>query len=260
MEFRIIHDKPTIAAFCRHNPFLHLYSIGDLDDFFWKYTTWFGLTDDDRLRELVLLYQGMSVPTVLGFAENPLEMKRLLETIEGFLPRRFNAHLSPGLNEVFSRSYSVELHGEFFKMALVNTSVIKRSEYPGVERLSTGDIESIERLYAESYSENWFDRRMLETNQYFGIKEDGRLASIAGIHVYSEAYRVAALGNITTHPLRRGKGLGTKVTGRLCQSLLEKTDHIGLNVNSKNQQAIGLYERLGFDKIASYGEFLMTAK
>ena len=259
MEYRIIHDKADIAAFCQENPFLHLYSIGDLDDFFWKFTTWFGLTDGNRLRELVLLYHGVSIPTLLGFSEDIPEMKRFLESIVGFLPRRFNAHLSPGLEEVFCRSYAVEPHGVFFKMALTTTFFIKRSDFLGAERLSMGDIASIERLYAESYPGNWFDRRMLETNQYFGIKMDGDLVAIAGIHVYSETYRVSALGNITTHPRWRDRGMGTKVTGRLCQSLMEKTDHIGLNVNSTNHSAIRLYERLGFETIASFGEFVMAS-
>ena len=259
MGFRVIHDKTAIAAFCRENPFLHLYSLGDLDDFFWKYTTWFGLMDGQSLRELLLLYQGVSVPTLLGFSEHILEMKRLLESIVGFLPRRFNAHLSPGLEEVLCRGYAVEPHGAFFRMALTKTSIIEGSDFSGAERLSTSDIASIERLYAESYPGNWFDRRMLETNQYFGVNVDGDLVSIAGIHVYSETYGVSVLGNITTHPLWRGRGLGTKVTGRLCQSLMEKIDHIGLNVNSTNHGAIRLYERLGFETIASYGEFVMTA-
>ena len=259
MECRIINDKVSIAAFCRKNLFLHLYSMGDLDDFFWKYTTWFALMDGSSLRELVLLYHGASTPTLLGFSENIPEMKCLLESIVGFLPGQFNAHLSPGLEDVLCRSYAVEPHGVFLKMAMTTTSFIKRSDFSGAERLSTADLPSIERLYAESYPGNWFDRRMLETNQYFGINVDRDLVSVAGVHVYSETYRVSALGNIATHPLWRGKGLGTKVTGRLCQSLIEKTDHIGLNVNSTNHHAIRLYQRLGFEIIASYGEFIMTA-
>jgi GNAT superfamily N-acetyltransferase len=260
MEFHIIHDKAPIAAFCRENPFLHLYSLGDLDDFFWKYTTWFGLIDGTRLRELVLLYQGPSVSTLLGLSEDILEMKNLLESIVGFLPRRFNAHLSPGLEEVLAQHYLIKPYGKNYKMMMDDKSVIKNFDYSGVTRLSTDDHESIRELYEQGYPGNWFDSRMLETNQYFGIREGNKLVSIAGVHVYSETYRVAALGNITTLPRYRAKGFGKKVTGRLCQSLLEKTDHIGLNVKSDNQYAICLYENLGFKKFASYNEFVMDVK
>ena len=55
---------------------------------------------------------------------------------------------------------------------------------------------------------------MLETGKYFGIRREGILVSVAGIHVYSPEYDVAALGNITTHPDFRGQGLGRKVTAR----------------------------------------------
>ncbi len=29
-----VHDKATIRAYAMHNPLLHVYEIGDLDDFF----------------------------------------------------------------------------------------------------------------------------------------------------------------------------------------------------------------------------------
>src|SRR5438093_529591 len=81
---------------------------------------------------------------------------------------------------------------------------------------------------------NWFDPRMLETGHYYGIRQDGTLLSIAGVHVYSPRYRVAALGNITTRPAARGHGLATLVTAKLCQELLRSVDEIGLNVRADN--------------------------
>jgi predicted GNAT family acetyltransferase len=101
---------------------------------------------------------------------------------------------------------------------------------------------------------------MLETRRYFGINNGEELISIASIHVYSEQYRVSALGNITTLPAQRGKGYGTTVTARLCQELLKTIDHIGLNVKADNKTAIRCYQRLGFEIIASYEEFMITRK
>lgn len=259
MEYQIIHDKKTIEKFCRRNPALHIYSIGDLDDFFWKYTTWLGLTEENTISELVLLYQGFSIPTVLGISENTRQMKEFLNTVSGFLPRRFIAHLSPGTEEALVCHYSMESHGEFHKMVLEDGSKVVNADFSGVDRLSSDDRGSILELYERSYPESWFDQRMLDTNQYFGIHENGKLVSIAGVHVYSRKHRVAALGNITTHPDWRGKGLGKKVTRVLCRSLSETTDYIGLNVKSDNIPAIRLYESLGFRKIASYNEFAAKA-
>ena len=71
----------------------------------------------------------------------------------------------------------------------------------------------------------------------------------------SPRYRVAALGNIATHPKYRGKGYGTAVTAKLCGSLLREVDHIGLNVKADNKSAIRCYEKLGFEVVCSYGEY-----
>ena len=126
--------------------------------------------------------------------------------------------------------------------------------------LSLNDLPDILSLYERSYPGNWFDPRMLETGHYFGLRQGGQVASIAGVHVYSPTYGVASLGNITTDPAYRGHGFGRAVTARLCQSLLKTVDHIGLNVKADNQAAIHLYQQLGFEIIASYGEYMVTAR
>jgi predicted GNAT family acetyltransferase len=99
-----------------------------------------------------------------------------------------------------------------------------------------------------------------ETKQYYGVKEDGRLVSVAGVHVYSPRYGVAALGNVATRPAWRGRGLAKRATARLCQSRLEHVPHIGANVKADNLPAIACYRRLGFETIASYGEFMVRQR
>src|SRR5207248_2709826 len=115
--------------------------------------------------------------------------------------------------------------------------------------LSVSDVQEIEALYQVSYAENSFDPRMLETGYYYGMRHDNTLVCVAGVHVYSPKYRVAALGNVTTHPDFRGRGLATAVCAKLCQELLRTVDHIGLNVKADNVSAIACYKRLGFECI-----------
>jgi predicted GNAT family acetyltransferase len=64
-------------------------------------------------------------------------------------------------------------------------------------------------------------------------------------------------GNDAAH---RNKGYGRLVTARLCQSLLEKVEHIGLNVKADNDAAIACYRKLGFEIIAPYGELTVEQK
>jgi ribosomal protein S18 acetylase RimI-like enzyme len=255
MDYLCLHDKKEIERFFKKNVYLHLYSIGDLDNFFWPYTTWYGFKSNEHIDAIALMYIGLPLPTLLAFSDEEGVMVKLLSSIQHLLPNRFYAHLSPGLGPVLDRTHDLASHGEYYKMALINTTRAAGEACSDVKRLSRKDLTSIQELYKESYPGNWFDSRMLETNQYFGIWETERLVSIAGIHVYSPQYKVTALGNITTLPTHRGKGYGTRVTARLCQSLINEGIDIGLNVKADNKAAISCYRRIGFEIVASYEEF-----
>ena len=256
----ILHDKETIAAFLRRNVYLHIYSLGDLDDFFWPYTIWYAAGQNGEIRAIALLYTGLPIPNLLALSDDLASMRALIESVRHLLPRRFYSHLSPGLEAALRPQFQLESHGRYYKMALQEPARLGEVDVSATTRLTAADLAAIKQLYQVSYPGNWFDPRMLETKQYFGLKQNGALLSIAGIHVYSEAYRVAALGNITTHPDHRGRGFGCAVTARLCRSLLETVDHIGLNVNADNYQAVALYEKLGFAIVGTYDEFMIEAK
>lgn len=260
MKTASLHDRRAIESFLRKNPYLHIYSIGDLDDFFWQYTTWYGLKENEEIRAVALMYTGQAQPTLLAMSEGKPGIQALLESIMHILPVSFYAHLSLGLEHIFKEHCRVQSHGEHYKMALVDTSPLRDIDCSQTVRLSIGDLDEVRQLYEKGYSGNWFDPRMLETNQYFGIRIENRLVSVAGVHVYSERYRVAALGNITTHPDHRNRGYGTTVTAKLCQSLSERVDHIGLNVKADNDIAISCYRKLGFETVASYAEHTVERK
>jgi len=260
MNYICMHDKNEIEQFLMKDPSLHIYSIGDLDDFFWPYTNWYGLVSSGTLETIVLVYVGMEVPTLLALSDDLKVMKKLLIEIQHLLPVKFYAHLSPGLESSFDISYDVIPHGEHYKMALEDQAKPSRVDCARVSRLGIKNSDAIQMLYDKSYPGNWFDPRMLETNQYFGVWEGDHLASIAGIHVYSPKYKVSALGNITTHPSHRNNGYGKLVTAKLCQSLIRKDINVGLNVKADNNAAISCYEGLGFNTIASFGEFLIQKK
>lgn len=258
MDVERLHDRAAIERCLRRNTYLHIYALGDLDEFFWPYTTWYGGSIDGHVQEVVLLYAGSSVPTLLALTDRPGMMAELLRSIGPTLPERFYAHLTPGLEHIVGELYDLNFHGPHLKMALLNDQPALSVDGEGVEMLGDEDLAAILQFYRESYPGNWFDARMLKTRQYFGLRDRLRVVSIAGIHVYSPTYRVAALGNIATSPSYRNRGLGRKVTARLCRSLLGQVDHIGLNVKADNRAAISCYERLGFEVVASYGEFTAT--
>jgi ribosomal protein S18 acetylase RimI-like enzyme len=259
MPLVCLHDRATIEGVLRRNAPLHLYALGDLDDFFWPYTTWYALEEQGHIAEVALMYSGTSLPTLLALSAEPEgAMWRLLQALLPFLPRRFYAHLSGDLVLLLAGDYVVESHGLHYKMVLDHTRFMEQVDTSAVINLTPADQPRLEALYEAAYPGNWFDARMLESGHYYGVEADGRLVCAAGIHAYSPVYRVAALGNLATRPDYRGRGLATAVCAKLCLVLLKSVYHIGLNVLATNSGAVRAYERWGFVKVAEYEEALFN--
>lgn len=266
-----LHNKSIIETYYRNDPALYAYELGDLDDFFWPYTTWFAslkagnipMGSPAKLQQvdsLFLLYAGLELPVVLAQArdtEGLVKLKHLLTDSLTFLPRRFYSHLSPGLVQVLQDQYPLVPHGLYWKMKLAEPENLAQVDTAATQALTSKDCDEVRAFYNAAYPDNWFDPRMLETGCYFGIRRQGRLVSVAGIHVYSPQYRTATLGNITTLDEFRGQGYATAVTARVCRELLKTVDTIGLNVRGDNSAAIRCYQKLGFVKAAEYEEWMV---
>src|SRR6187455_3712248 len=119
MKVSKLHDKKLIEKHFRKNTLLNLYQIGDLDEFFWKYTDWYALSDNGHLKHIILLYSGTDLPVMLALCDSGYdEMKILLKEIKGELPKRFYSHLSKGLADVLKNDYNFSPHGTYRKMSL----------------------------------------------------------------------------------------------------------------------------------------------
>ncbi len=257
MDIQCLHEKAAIEKRLRGNTYLHIYSIGDLDDFYWPYTTWYTDSFNHKDSPVVLIYTGSKLPVILALTERIDAMCRLLHALMPVLPYRFYAHLSPGLAPVFNTMAVKEFHGSYLKMGLIDTSAVMSEDTSGTCELGIRDAEELVEFYKKSYPENWFDSRILETGRYYGLRDKGELIGTAGVHVFSKRYQVAALGSIAVMPSNRNRGYGKRVTARTCQSLLEDISHIGLNVRSDNKHALSCYNRLGFKPIGEYEEYFI---
>jgi ribosomal protein S18 acetylase RimI-like enzyme len=253
-----LHDRGQLESFFRRDAFSNVYALGDLDDSFWPYTTWYGLADGERLRAVALVYSGLTLPTILctGAERDLAAQEEVLRSVMGLLPRRFYCHLTCWLSGVFDGRYRLEPHGPHQKMALVDPARLPRQDDADVTALSPPDLDEVQAFYSRHYPGNWFEPQMLDTNQYCGLRVGRELVCVAGVHVCSRAYRVAALGNIATAPAFRRKGYARRVTGQLCRRLLKSADHIGLNARAENAAAIDCYASLGFARISVYEEFM----
>lgn len=253
-----VRDREQIAAFCRRRPAVHAYALGDLDDFFWQHTRWYAWAPTGAIEQLVLVYSEPEPIVVHALAEEPVDtMRALLLEIADLLPTRIYAHVSPdALVAVTASRRPLEAPELHLKLGLEPDRMPRVISYPAdVGILRPEDIAEVEAFYRAAYPGTWFHPRMLETHQYVGLREDGDLVSVAGVHVYSPRFGIAALGNVATHPSARGRGLGTAACGHLCRLLVANgISTISLNVRADNKAAISVYERLGFSQVAEYLE------
>lgn len=245
-------DRGRIASFLRRDPPLHVFAIGDLDDFYWPYTTWYALEEAGEILQLVLVYgDPPKVLHALTSQDRIDELCELLKAIRRLLPQKLYAHLTLGIAEGLGDAYDLKRRGVLRKMILADRAALQDADPAPVCRLGGSDEEALTRLYRESSPDTSFDARMLATGQFFGVYQHEVLVGAAGVHVYSPSYRAAAIGNVATHPAHRRRGIATAVVGGLCRSLLEAVDHIGLVVDDRNDGAITCFSRLGFVHHAS---------
>lgn len=137
MPFTRLQDKQEIERFLRRDIYLHIYSLGDLDDFFWPYTIFFGLKTNDQLDAVALLYSGQDVPTLLALSNEGDAVAELVCSIKPELPPKFYAHLSPGLENILTDTHDLTAHGTHHKMALQDQANINKFDTSDVVPLSS---------------------------------------------------------------------------------------------------------------------------
>ncbi len=261
MSFECLHARDELEDFFCLDPVLHLYSLGDLDPAFWPHTSWYGLRQGGALREVVLVYLGLRLPAVQVFASHGGALAAtLLAELLPVLPARFHAHLGPPeLEGTLREQRSFSPYGLSLRLRLADPTRVELPEPAGLEVLGAADEAEIRELLALAYPGNFFEPRMLGSGLYLGVRREGRLVAMAGLHVQSERYRAAALGNVATLPEARGQGLGRGVTAALCRRLLDRgIGRIGLNVREANGAALALYQGLGFVTHLRYQEGIAT--
>lgn len=262
-----LHDPEVIARTLFRQPDLNLYKIGDLADFFWPHTQWFGWQGEEGIEAVALLYCGDELPVLLLMEDTPAA-QCLLTDLAPLLPARFYAHLRPQLEQCLPFS---GVGGDIY-LRMVQRQVAMDFDAPLVtlqaqrpdltpRLLDPADAERLQAFYGQHYPQNWFNPRMLATRSYCALETSTQeIVAVAGVHVISEAHAIAALGNIAVHLAHRGQNLGYWVTAFLCQHLRQHLgiQVLGLNVHQDNQKAQACYKRLGFDNVATYQEWTFS--
>ena len=248
-----LDDRDELQDFLIQDKLANAYLLGDLDPDYFPFCKWYGTrTPDGELDSVLCHYTGLSLPAVLAIGSE-VGVESLLTSCRDCLPDRFHFHvMRPHLE-------TLEDQFELADVRTMRRMGLHRSKYDGVghdrraRRLGHGDTAAIMELY-EHYPDNLFEPSQLETGYYFGIDNGDELLSIAGVHVVSEDYDVAAIGNLVTHPKARGQGYATVCTGRLLDELFEEVSLVALNVREDNSPAISVYTSFGFQQNTQFWE------
>ena len=246
-------NKETLLRHFKKDPIVFGYHIGDLDDFYFKNCKWATLGENE-IEEAILIYTGLETPAILAFGLDD-HFNSFLEDLLPELPDRFYCHYQKNSLEVFRQAFDNKPLGTHLKMRLVSEDYDSHVHNDlEIRRLNINHKKGLLELYERSYPDNYFDDRMLETGKYFGCIINGGIVCVSGVHVHSDEYKISVLGNITTHPDFRGRGLATAVTAKLVKELRADGNMVALNVKKDNFAAIKCYEKLGFEIYCEYEE------
>ncbi|MFN2272283.1 MAG: GNAT family N-acetyltransferase [Anaerolineae bacterium] len=240
--------KSRILAYLESDRLYAAYAVGDLEPELFVHCKWFGSEQDGRLQALALHYSGLGFPIVFLMGD------------AGGLRAIFEGAL--GIEEAYftCRQEHLGVMQDFYNWEPVPMwrMVLQVGRFHPVDGdctpLTSDHGEQLTALYAHGEG-NAFNPRQVPGGAFHGVFENGRLVAAAGTHLVSPTHGVAAVGNIFTHPDFRGRGCATAATSAVVTELLSRgMRDIVLNVNQKNETAIRIYERLGFERCCPFFE------
>jgi ribosomal protein S18 acetylase RimI-like enzyme len=91
----------------------------------------------------------------------------------------------------------------------------------------------------------YFRRRTPEMGEYFGIRQNGRFAAMAGERMKLDGHE--EISAVCTHPDFTGRGYAARLINLLVAKQLQRGITPFLHVNETNTRARSLYTRLGFE-------------
>lgn len=255
------HDKARLARHFQKDPVLFAYHLGDLDDFYFQRCQWAAENASwSAIAEVILIYNGGQMPTVLAFGLTE-RCESLLAELLDLLPSRYYAHYLLKYRQVFHSQFTEQPLSSTLRMHL--TKNISAPNTPPLGTHVTFTAEDAGRLfdfYRVAYPEGYFDTEMLPRGFSNGIVIDDMIVAASGVHCVSMEYRVGAIGNVATHPQWRGNGLASYLAARQAKELQDNGCTVCLNVAKDNTVAIQCYTKLGFEVKHEFEEGIFTRR
>lgn len=260
MKLKSIHDKSIINDFlAKVDPGNYIYQCNNSEDpVFWTDTQWYGLFDEEQLMALAMYVIRYDIPVLLAAScdEAHHHQAELLRQLKPHLPSALYAHLDKDAHVILESLADYKYITPFFNMKLDNGALASTELSKEVQPLTANDFDDMIELLKISHPDYMMDREYFDAGYYVGLREDGKLISVAGGVSKSETYSTIAIGNVTTHPDHRQKGCAKKILTTLHHHLSKEFDCLVLNVKQKNTPAVKCYEGLGYKVIGAFEEVI----
>ncbi len=234
-------NKARILSYLETDRLYAAYAIGDLEPQLFAQSTWLGAEEASQLHALALYFRGLKPPALFLMGDTN-GLRAVLENAlcpeQVYLTCR-TKHL--GMTRDF---YVWDETIPMWRMVLEPASF--QSTRGDCVRLTPAHSDQLMKLYAFGGGIG-FSTAQVQHGVFFGIFVEQKLVAVAGTHLISPTYNIAAVGNVFTHPNYRERGYGTATINAVVTELLQKgIRDIILNVSQDNAGAIRIYKRLGF--------------
>jgi len=241
---RELTDRDEILGYLEADRWYSAYAIGDLEPWFFRQCRLWIAQNAFNEWSLILLYAGLHPPALfcLGPAEG---IAAILDEVDLPDPLYFAAR--PETWPEVENRYQLSFAHPMFRMVL-DRACCRAVENPGVFRLQQRDLQAVQALFALGTpgDADAFSPYQIEQGVFFGSRVAEELVSVAGTHLVSPEYRIAAVGNVFTHPEFRDRGHAAACTAAVTGELVGRGLDVVLNVAEANAAAVHLYERLGY--------------
>jgi ribosomal protein S18 acetylase RimI-like enzyme len=250
-----LRDPATVRPLLDGDAAYSAYAIAQLDSGLFGANEWL-LSRGPGGRQALLVHSRSGLGNALFATGNPEALDVALSLHPG---ARFSFGSLRLEHRAIGEKYFVMTRPQLMSRMRVSAETFQPSEGPAV-RLAPDVLGSVNRLYSIEGGPAAYREAHLIDGVYYGVFIGGDLVSIAGTHVVSRAERTAVVGNVFTHPRFRGRGLATVATSAVTAELLDYCDLVVLTVETKNDPAVAIYTKLGYESVCSLHETPLIRK
>lgn len=248
-------DRDRILSILDQDRVFAAYAIGDLEPSLFEHCRWAVAEDGRGRRSLALLFKGLEPDTLLLYGDTQ-GCDAILRTV--MRPASVYTILAESHLPALQAHYT---HGPLRPMWRMvwsgNAASLPTSER--AFRLAPVHLARLKEMYA-LYEAAHFSAYQLEDGVFYGVEHNGHLVAVAGTHLISRAYGVAAIGNVFTHPDYRGRGYARECVSCVVRDLAGEVTCLVLNVGAQNLAARHLYASLGFSDYCTFVEVMAYRK